>query len=408
MVAKILSLFKSFKIKKWWKKLLKCVNPLLMGAVLAVTVVEPLTIMAFDYNSVIKIPSKTNGSFYSEIYEMIYYVDNNQANKPVGIHFKDLSLTVPDSFNYTYYLITDSGSPSYYSLNYNLDIADVKMHLIVNSKEYIIEPFKIEKIEINEEKIKSGIRFRFAQLNLKEMDIYTDFSGIGRVSVLCYYEIILSQELNVLQSEINTTSVKQKNYVENYPLEIQYVNNYNFNIGETGISSVDYDNATIDSIERNTEILEEYHNKDKSDAEQAGADMTGFAAQLDNLKNTWEILWYPIEFTNRFVEVFTGGTQAAAYQDEYTYVTGYRYNDETGFLEPIQSMAAQPQSAGTGITFPSFELMGYTIWESYTYDLSQVKEQVPEVFDAIYVIVSILEMLWFVGFLRSKYNEVFG
>ena len=79
MVAKILSLIKSLKSKKFRKKLFKCVSPLLMGAVLALSVVQPLNVMAFNYNSVIKIPSKTNGSFYSEIYEMIYYVDNNQG-----------------------------------------------------------------------------------------------------------------------------------------------------------------------------------------------------------------------------------------------------------------------------------------------------------------------------------------
>lgn len=70
--------------------------------------------------------------------------------------------------------------------------------------------------------------------------------------------------------------------------------------------------------------------------------------------------------------------------------------------------SVQPASAGTGITFPAFSLMGFQIWDSYTYDLSQVKDQLPVVFDALYVIISILEMLWFVGYLRKKYEEVFG
>ena len=49
-----------------------------------------------------------------------------------------------------------------------------------------------------------------------------------------------------------------------------------------------------------------------------------------------------------------------------------------------------------------------TVWEPYTFDLAEVKEQFPLLFNGIYLVVSVLEAYWFIGFLHDKYEEVFG
>lgn len=161
------------------------------------------------------------------------------------------------------------------------------------------------------------------------------------------------------------------------------------------------------------EQSQQFHDEERSSAEQAGSDMGGFATQLENLKGTWAILWYPIEFTNTVMGVFTDGTSGASYRSIYSNVSGYTYDDSSGLLKPvykspIATIDAVDVPSGTGLTFPSFSIMGVKVWDSYTFDLAGLKDQFPVVFDSLYVIVSILEVLWFVGFLRSKYEEVFG
>lgn len=158
-----------------------------------------------------------------------------------------------------------------------------------------------------------------------------------------------------------------------------------------------------------------YHDQDKNDATTAGNDVAGAATDLDNLKSKWEILWYPIEFTNNIMAAFSGSDNTR-YRSRYAGVVGYSYDDSSGFLVPVYSISTLadgdiPASpGGTVITFPSYTLpvLNVKLWDSYSYDLSQITEQYPVLFNAIYVIITILEVYWFVGFLRDKYEEVFG
>ena len=172
-------------------------------------------------------------------------------------------------------------------------------------------------------------------------------------------------------------------------------------------------NELVKGQEAQIEQSQQFHDEEKSSAEQAGSDMGGFATQLENLKGTWAILWYPIEFTNTVMHVFTDGTSGASYRSIYSNVSGYTYDDSSGLLKPVYkspvaTIDVVDVPSGIGLTFPSFEIMGVKVWDAYTFDLAGLKDKFPVVFDSLYVIVSILEVLWFVGFLRSKYEEVFG
>lgn len=175
----------------------------------------------------------------------------------------------------------------------------------------------------------------------------------------------------------------------------------------------------ISNIDDNVSAIkdqnQQFRDEDRQDATTAGSDVTGAATDLNNIKSKWEILWYPIEFSNTVLGAFTGGSSNARYRSYYGNITGYTYDNDTGYLVPVYAPATRsgdyPESpGGTVITFPSYTLpvLNVKLWDSFSYDISTLKTQFPVVFNGIYVVVTILEVYWFVGFLRDKYEEVFG
>lgn len=206
-----------------------------------------------------------------------------------------------------------------------------------------------------------------------------------------------------------------RGYVDHIPRDefpsITLTFNGLFSFDTKALVSDDTDQLLQDQLDQD----KEYHDQDKNDATTAGNDVTGAATDLNNIKSKWEILWYPIEFSNTVLGAFTGGSSNARYRSYYGNITGYTYDNDTGYLVPVYAPATRsgdyPESpGGTVITFPSYTLpvLNVKLWESFRYDISTLKTQFPVVFNGIYVVVTILEVYWFVGFLRDKYEEVFG
>ena len=368
-----LSLFAVF-IVKWWNKLFKCVSPPLVGVVLSLLVFLCTPIYARAGTHLVSV----------NIYENMGNVSLGDENgvieyNPFGyVYSSSLNLGANDVnvggvITLSNVSVALSSSIDTYFFN------DFCMLLSYGGSQYVLYPVMSEFDEYQ--------RFYFSDITIPVNQLETK-GNITNGILYCF------------QFRAYNNQVLFDNKYGNLTLD------YNWSYSDTGSANTN-NNPIVNELQNQISQDKEYHDLDKSDATQAGQDMSGFASQLDNLKNTWAILWYPIEFTNKFVQVFTGGTQAAAF-DDYDYVSGYRYNNDTGMLEPMMSRSIQSRTAGTGITFPSIELMGYTLWEPYTYDLSTLKDQFPVIFDALYVFISMLEVFWFVGFLRSKYNEVFG
>lgn len=177
------------------------------------------------------------------------------------------------------------------------------------------------------------------------------------------------------------------------------------------ISASGLDSGSVGSnVSDIADQIEKDREEDRQDAEQGGEDATDLVKNLDSgIKSKWEILWYPIEFTTRVASVFGAGTASASYKHTYVNVVGYEYDEQSGYLVPILDRSrAQARAGGTVISFPAFSLLGMQIWDAYDFDLSQLKSWFPELFNLLYVVISILEVYWFVSFLRSKYDEVFG
>lgn len=270
---------------------------------------------------------------YTDTLSLWQYANNDHAGESCRIDFNDFYVALPSEVITTYTVsFTDGTYPNTFTQTSSIDYSYVKLHVIVNGKDYVIDMNRIEKDVAGPS---SGIPkvdiYRFSGGSNRNISLYGDLQGSGRINIISYIEFCQTDFLNIYKNHNYGTYSYDSLYYSAYGLPIDLYGNIKIYIGESGVSTPDYDDPTIDSIERGTEQDKLFHDIDRQDAEQAGSDMTGFASQLDNLKNTWSILWYPIEFTNRFIQVFVGGTSAVAYQDEFAYITGYTYNDETGF-----------------------------------------------------------------------------
>nr|CDL65989.1 unnamed protein product [uncultured bacterium] len=181
-----------------------------------------------------------------------------------------------------------------------------------------------------------------------------------------------------------------------------------------------YDGSTDNLLDQQNDLIKDqiqqdknYHDQDKNDAISAGSDMQGMASDLETVKSKWEILWYPIEFTNKVMGAFQG-SGSARYASAYADISGYYYNDVTGLLEPVMVNSRGAPSgranSGTVIHIPAYTMpvLNVEVWAGADYDLSTLKEQFPVAFNLLYVVITVIEVLWFVGFLRDKYEEVFG
>lgn len=196
------------------------------------------------------------------------------------------------------------------------------------------------------------------------------------------------------------------------------VNNYYYIIvdpeepgtGETGPS--DGEQEIINTISGQMQQEKEFRDEDRQDATSAGEAMNGLASDLETgIKSQWEILWFPIEFTQSVFSAFQG-SGASTYNVKYGNITGYRYDNETATLQPVYDLTrtAKANMGGTVINFPEYTLpvLNVKIWDGASFDLATIKASFPELFNAIYVVISILEVYWFVGFLHDKFMEVFG
>lgn len=250
------------------------------------------------------------------------------------------------------------------------------------------------------------------------------------------YDIHLSGEFPVINGFVGSLNIKHSltfaydyynqanhsdnngipTYPDNQPLNrfvlpfITYVHG-NTEISNDSFSLVSTSTSEITAIDKVDDTLNKQFQQDQQGATSAADQAGSFITQAKDLENKWEILWYPITFSNNVLSVFTGGTQSAAYQDSYGMVAGYEYDEETGFLKPIIDRTRSVRSnGGTTITFPAFTLpvLDVQLWDSYEFDLSTIKDGFPMLFNTLYVVETILEVYWFVGFLRDKYEEVFG
>lgn len=376
-----------------------CVSPPLVGVVLAITfLLQPVEVYASSI------------SFSPEVYIL--------PSQDTVFTFENPVLEYNDTIPYLYGQVTIPCSVLFY---YGVDYTDT-MKTIQGGGILYFNIFQ-GYLENN------TVTFVGATVsNLSAMDGYGNSLPVTYISPLIYstsMSVVISLNSLYLPYKVGTYYTLSFDVVLDVVANVSNANLAFFRVN----SSVTYENlvwllrddlspdnqldSINDSINAGNAQDKQFHDEDKSSAEQAGSDMSGMTSDLENVKNKWAILWYPIEFTNNVFQAFTGGTSSAAYSARMGNVTGYTYDDDSGLLVPVYSKTrAAPESAasGTVITFPAYTLpvLNVQLWDSYSYDLSELKTQFSVLFDALYVLITILEVGWFVHFLTVKYHEVFG
>lgn len=108
------------------------------------------------------------------------------------------------------------------------------------------------------------------------------------------------------------------------------------------------------------------HQEEIDKANEASDAVTDGVTQLTGTLSSWEIFTMPVKLVTDFV-------------------------------------TAVSSDASSGLTFPSFSMMGYEIWPAYTFDLRVIAEKFPVLYDSLHLITGILI---FIAFVKVSLAEV--
>lgn len=241
-------------------------------------------------------------------------------------------------------------------------------------------------------------------------------AGIKVYSGTLSYNVRIFGEVSTVSSTLGSLIVKhQANMsfsVVHAPVSNALVISRSVKTNSSSISVVSKSSSVVGAIDKVDDTLKDQHQQEIDKGGQASTDASSAVTTLTtDIKSKWEILWYPITFTGQLLDVFVNGSSSASsYSARYAGVSGYTYDSDTGLLIPVHDYSSRAAPSGTVITFPAYTLpvLDVQLWESYSYDISALRTQFPAVFSALDVIITILELIWLIGFLRDKYLEVFG
>lgn len=364
----------------------------------------------------------------------------------VFLVFRDVDIVIAANYRTFKFRLNISGSRTQTSLPYypsgNIGLADFIDSFykqsgygdMVDNTLYIYDFYLlVNKTEYNGVTYSHNDKWVTNSLDMKNGTIYT----ITRSPLPSPFEVPYAADVDI--SSISVTwklhssydgfryhgSVGVKFF---FVASLQLGSNYYVNLGDViqAIENVNSDvelklDGVIESAEKiNSSILNlkkqqsDFREQDISSA--SGFETTGqkFVTDMQStVKTKWAILFYPFEYSKQIIDVITNGTQSTYYKSYYNYVTGYHYDELTGGLLPIldfQQPRLDQRAGGTIITFPAFTLpvLDLKIWDSFSFDLSTVKQQFPAVFNMMYLVAGIIETDLFVKFMRTKFDEVFG
>lgn len=117
--------------------------------------------------------------------------------------------------------------------------------------------------------------------------------------------------------------------------------------------------------------LQKQHQEEVDKAEETNSSVNSGVTQITGVLSSWEIFTMPFTLLK---DLYNGLTETAS----------------------------------TSITFPSYSVMGYQIWDSYTFDLETVSTNFPLVTDSLHVVTGVLVVGWFVHYLHRKWATIVG
>lgn len=184
------------------------------------------------------------------------------------------------------------------------------------------------------------------------------------------YEILVDFPLYISALSSPTVFPNSFQYEVTVTLEDLELSNLEFiHVSDQASSSVLEDIAEEQKKQHELEN-ERYEQEQETIKEANGTASDGLAAVTETL-GSWEIFVMPVTVTKDFITAITSSSSAK-------------------------------------LTFPSFSLMGQTLWPSYTFDLGKVAELFPLLCNSLHLISGILVVIWFLRYLWRKWAIITG
>lgn len=172
---------------------------------------------------------------------------------------------------------------------------------------------------------------------------------------------------------ITLTSTAQSSglaqYVDIMLTDITYNNIQTTKVSDT--QSEDILGQIRDEQAKQDQIDNEHYQEEQDKIAEAESSITEGASQLTETLSSWEIFTMPF----KIVQDFAG---------------------------------AIASDGSTGLTFPSFTLMGYQLWPSYTFDLQVIAQKFPALYNALHLITGIMVVSWFIHYCWRKWHILIG
>lgn len=155
----------------------------------------------------------------------------------------------------------------------------------------------------------------------------------------------------------------------NYQDEINHVSDQ---LDSDALGQIKDNTDAIKDEQKNQNEIDNQHYQDEQDKiAEAEGNITDGADQLTGTLSSWEIFTMPF----KIVQDFAG---------------------------------AIASDGNTGLTFPSFTLMGYQLWPSYTFDLQVIADKFPALYNALHLITGIMVVSWFIHYCWRKWHILIG
>ena len=184
------------------------------------------------------------------------------------------------------------------------------------------------------------------------------------------YEILVDFPLYISALSSPTVFPNSFQYEVSVTLETLELSNLEFiHVSDQASSSVLEDIAAEQKKQHELEN-ERYEQEQETINQATGTASDGLSAVTETL-SSWEIFTMPVTVTKDFITAITSSSSA-------------------------------------NLTFPTFSIMGYTLWPSYTFDLNKVAELFPLLYGSLHLISGILVVLWFLRYLWRKWSLITG
>lgn len=148
-----------------------------------------------------------------------------------------------------------------------------------------------------------------------------------------------------------------------------------FQLTETTRVSDSLPGSVLDQINKNViagnDQDKQFHDEEMEEAQKAVDQLNSGLDQVTGVMSSWEIVTMPVTVVS----------------------------DLVGALQ---------SDGSTGLTFPSFSLMGYQLWPSYTFDLQVINDKFPALMNALHIITGIMVVGWFLHYLWRKWHILTG